>query len=184
MGKILSRRLLAPVVTLVIATVPYLLTSCNTAGCTELRSAVPRADFYSSATGKTISIDSLSISGLGAPDDAELYGPADRLSSVYLPMPALKDRVEWRIAYMQKALAEYDIADTITLDFERTPWFAGAECGAMYKYRINRLAYTTNVIDSVALTDSLVINVETVTMAVYFCTSGESRSATNILVDR
>ncbi len=184
MGKVLSRRLIALVVPAVLVIAPLFLTGCNTSGCTELRSAVPRADFYDAATQKAITLDSLSISGIGAPNNAELYGPSDRITSVYLPMPALKDRVQWRIAYMQHALAIMDVADTITLDFERTPWFAGSECGAMYKYRINSLSYTTNVIDSVALTDSLVINVETATLAVYFRTSGSSRSVKHVPTER
>lgn len=146
------------------------LTSCDTGGCTDLRSSVPRADFYSSATEKQIVIDSLQITGVGAPGDSVLYGPGSRLSSVYLPMPAQTNTVKWRIAYMQSDLAGYDVADTISLDFERQPWFAGEECGAMYKYRITRLEYTNYLIDSVALADSLVINVDRATLNIYFRT--------------
>lgn len=146
------------------------VTSCNSGGCTELRSSVPRADFYSTA-GQSITIDSLGITGIGAPGDSVLYGPGKRLSTVTLPMPPLTNTVSWRFAYMQADLAAFGVADTITMDFDRTPWFAGEECGAMYKYRILRLAYTTNIIDSVALVDSVVINVDTPTLNIYFRTA-------------
>ncbi|MCH5219674.1 MAG: hypothetical protein J1F20_03810 [Muribaculaceae bacterium] len=146
------------------------LSSCDSGGCAELRSAVPRADFFSMSTLKGISVDSLQIVGVGVPGDSVLYGPSSRLSTIYLPMPPLADRVQWRIAYMQELLAQYDLADTITLGFERTPYFAGIECGAMYKYLITEMKYTTNLIDSVAVTDSLVINVDKPTLAIYFRT--------------
>ena len=146
------------------------LSGCNSGGCTELRSSVPRAVFYSSTTSGQISLDSLLITGIGVPGDSTLYGPSERLSSVYLPMPALVNHVGWRIAYMHKSLAEFDVADTITLDFDRTPWFAGEECGAMYKYKITRLDYTCNLIDSVVLVDSMVVNIDNATLNVYFRT--------------
>ena len=165
MGKIL-----AILSCLLLALCPV-LTACDTGGCTELRSSVPRADFYSSASGSKISVDSLQISGIGAPGDSILYGPRTRLSSVNLPMPAQENSVRWRIAYVQSQLAELGLADTISIDFERYPWFGGEECGAMYKYRITRLSSTYVLIDSVVIVDSLVINVDRPTLNIYFRTA-------------
>ena len=155
----------------VIISLCAIVSGCNTTGCTELRSAVPRAEFYSSSSLSTISVDSVQISGIGAPGDSILYGPPERLSTIYLPMPAQTNSVRWRFAYVQKALAAFNIADTVTIDFDRTPWFAGEECGAMYKYRITNLAYTRNIIDSIALPDSMVVNVEKTNLAIYFRTN-------------
>lgn len=149
------------------------LTGCNSGGCTELRSSVPRADFYNSSTNSAITVDSLQITGVGVPGDSILYGPSTRNKTVYLPMPAEVNSVQWRIAYMQTELARRGIADTVSIDFDRTPWFAGEECGAMFKYRITRLATTTNVIDSVVLVDSVVVNVDAVTFKIYFRTGDE-----------
>lgn len=165
MGKILIYLSLIATVLLIV------LSSCNTGGCTELRSAIPRAEFYSSTTAQTISIDSLQISGVGAPGDSILYKSSQRLSTIYLPMPAQKESVQWRIAYMQSSLAAYNLADTISMDYDRMPWFAGEECGAMYKYRIKKLDYTRNIIDSVALSDSLVENIEKTNIAIYLRTN-------------
>ena len=165
MGKILT------ILCCALSALSAVLSGCNTAGCTELRSSVPCANFYSSTTGKAITVDSLQITGVGVPGDSVLYGPSQRLTQIYLPMPAAVDKVSWRLAYMQKALADYDVADTVTMQFERMPWFGGEECGAMYKYRITRLDYTDYVIDSVVLIDSLVSNVEQTTMTIYFRTN-------------
>lgn len=165
MGKILT------ICACCLTALTFLLSACNTAGCTELRSSVPRADFYSASTKTAITVDSLQIMGIGVPGDSVLYKPSQRLSQILLPMPPEANTVSWRIAYMQNSLAQFDMADTITMDFERSPWFAGEECGAMYKYRITRLDFTTNVIDSVALVDSLVVNLDQATLAVYFRTA-------------
>ena len=165
MGKILS------IVFLVSASMTLLLTGCNSGGCTELRSSVPRATFYSSSSQTPLTIDSLEIIGIGAPGDSTLYDASDRLTNIYLPMPPETDRVQWRFSYKQVSLAQFEIADTITLDFNRTPWFAGEECGAMYKYNISAVDYTTNVIDSVVLADSLVTNIESTNLKIYFRTA-------------
>lgn len=145
------------------------LTGCNN-GCTELRSAIPRADFYSSSTHTQIALDSMMIIGVGAPGDSAIYNLATRSSTVYLPMPALQNSVQWRFVYTQAALVEVGLADTLTLQFERTPWFAGDECGAMYKYKITNLECTNYIIDSVALLDRVVTNVEKINMEIYFRT--------------
>lgn len=164
MGKILAIALV------LCAAVSLTLGSCDTGGCTELRSAVPRADFFSSADNNKITLDSLEITGVGVPGDSLLYDAKQRLSQVYLPMPPLADAVQWRIAYAARQFAEIGLADTISLRYDRTPWFAGEECGAMYKYRITDLAYTTALIDSVVIADSLVINVDQATLSIYFRT--------------
>lgn len=150
-----------------------MLSACNTGGCTDLRSAVPRADFYSSDNNRPITVDSLSITGIGVPGDSVLYGPGTRNNSVYLPMPPVSNTVRWRFAYMQKDLAASGIADTLTIDFERTPWFAGEECGAMFKYRITSVQCTANVIDSVTVVDSVVVNVDNPSLNIYFHTAQE-----------
>lgn len=163
MGKILT------FIFLCITASATLLTGCNSGGCTELRSVVPRADLYGS-DDKPVTIDSLSVTGVGVPGDSVLYGPSERISSLYLPMPAGDNTVRWRIAYMQRAFAQYDLADTITIDFDRTPFFAGIDCGAMYKYKITNLRTTHFLIDSVRVLDSLVINVDAPAFNIYFRT--------------
>lgn len=160
MGKILS--ILAIIVT------AWIFHACNTAGCTELRSAIPSAEFCSSSTGKPIKLDNLQITGVGVPGDSVLLVAGESASTVYLPMRATAERTVWELAYHYTDLS--GITDTIALDYERQAWFAGEECGAMYRYRITSLRYTTAVIDSIAVTDSLVTNVDRTTLKIYFRT--------------
>lgn len=165
MGKILS------IFAVIALALTGLLTGCNNAGCVDMRSSTPRADFYSDSSMRAITIDSIEVTGIGAPGDSLLYTEGQRLSKIYLPMPADANAVSWRIAYREALLAERGIADTLSYAFERYPWFAGEECGAMFRYRITSMNYTTHIIDSVAIVDSLVVNIDRPTFNIYFRTN-------------
>lgn len=123
------------------------------------------------STGQAVIIDSLAISGEGAPNDSLLVGPSERVSETYLPFRSTSSATTFVIKYMQKAFAQYGIEDRITFYYETQPWFASEECGAMYHYRITRVAHTSQLIDSVGVSDSLVTNIERETIGIYFRTS-------------
>ncbi|MDE6395763.1 MAG: hypothetical protein K2K84_00660 [Muribaculaceae bacterium] len=163
MGKILSVIFLTLTMLVSVS-----VQSCSTSGCTELRSATPRADFYSALTGDAIALDSISVSGVGVHGDSILVTAGKTVSQVYLPMPPKTDTVSWHFGYHWKVLADYDITDTVTIMYTRQPWFAGEECGAMYRYHINNVIYTENLIDSVTVPDSLVTNIDRATLNIYF----------------
>lgn len=148
-----------------------ILEGCNTTGCTENQNSVPLAGFYSMSTGDAVAIDSLAISGEGAPNDSLLLGPSERGSQVYLPLRSDRNVTTFVIKYMQKSLADYGVEDRITFYYESTPWFASEECGAMYHYRITRVSHTSQILDSVGISDSLVTNIESQTIGLYFRTS-------------
>jgi len=148
-----------------------LLAACNSTGCTDNQNSVPLAGFYSMTTGDAISVDSLAISGVGAPNDSLLLGPSERASSVYLPLRSGETATTFVIKYMQKALAQYGLEDRITFYYEAQPWFASEECGAMYHYRITRVSHTSQLLDSVGISDSLVTNVERETIGLFFRTA-------------
>ena len=147
------------------------LTGCSSTGCTENQNSVPLAGFYSMSTGDAISIDSLAIGGVGAPNDSLLIGPSERASETYLPLRSTETSTTFVIKYMQKALAQYGLEDRITFYYESRPWFASEECGAMYHYRITRVSYTNQLLDSVGISDSLITNIERKTIGLYFRTA-------------
>ena len=148
-----------------------LLTGCNTTGCTENQNSVPLAGFYSYSSGYAVAIDSLAISGEGAPNDSLLVGPSERASQVYLPLRATETSTTFVIKYMQKSLAQYGVEDRITFYYEAHPWFASEECGAMYHYHVTSYSYTTHIIDSVGMTDSLITNINRETIKIFFRTA-------------
>ncbi|MDO4319163.1 MAG: DUF6452 family protein [Bacteroidales bacterium] len=147
--------------------------SCNTSGCYDNGSSIPLAGFYDSSRGTAISLDSLRISGIGAPADSALSHPGTAINEIYLPMHAGYPSTAWVIAYKWFDLDFPEANDTVTFDYESIPYFASEECGAMYAYRITRVGHTTHIIDSVTLTDSLITNADRQTIQIYFRTDGE-----------
>lgn len=153
---------------LTLAVLATAVTGCNTTGCTDNQNSVPLAGFYSISTLEKVAIDSLAISGLGAPNDSLLVGPSHAASEVYLPFRAADNVTTFVIKYMQKHLAEQGIEDRVTFYYESMPFFASEECGAMYHYRITRVSHTMNILDSVGVSDSLITNIERSTIGLYF----------------
>ncbi|MBO4943437.1 MAG: hypothetical protein J6C95_08415 [Muribaculaceae bacterium] len=145
------------------------VTACNTTGCLDNQSALPLAGMYSSATEKPVTIKNVEISGVGAPGDSILLDKSKSVSEIYLPMRSTRQQTSWRLRYYQEGLE--GIEDIITFDYESVPQFVSEECGAMYFYRITNFSYTENLIDSVAVTDSLITNVERERIRIYFRTA-------------
>ena len=132
-----------------------LLTQCNTAGCTDNRSSLLLTGFYSSTTLLAISVDSLELGGVGAPNDS--LRSRDTETSFYLH-------------YASKTLNDPAFDDVIILRYTSEPYFASEECGAMYRYHIHELRYTRHLIDSIALPDSLINNANVERMKIFFRT--------------
>lgn len=169
MGKILKTALLITA----LCALP-LLEGCNTTGCTDNQNALPLAGLYSYETGKSITVDSIEIGGIGAPNDSLLYDVYEKMSVVYLPFRSTAERSSFYFRYSQQALAQHSVADTLTFTYSSSPYFVSEDCGAMYFYRITSLAYTRHVIDSIAITDSLVTNSDTERLKIFFRTGDSS----------
>lgn len=165
MGKILSRILM------IIAGGAIVLTSCDTDGCTENQSSLPLAGFYSSTTGGQVSLDSLNIGGVGAPNDSLLLETGTTAQQIYLPLRSTASSTAFFINYAYKSLDNAAFNDTIWLDYTADPYFVSEECGAMYRYEITTMRHTTHLIDSVILLDSLITNIDIERLRIYFRTA-------------
>lgn len=164
------RALTAVAVTVMMATA---LTGCNTSGCADNQNSLPLAGFFSYETGAQISVDSVEIGGIGAPGDSLLYHAGQSLSEVYLPFRSTQGSTSFYIRYVAtggRPVTTYP-ADTLTFHYSSMPYFAGEECGAMFRYKINRLEHTSHVIDSVAIKDSLITNVAMRQIEIFYPTS-------------
>lgn len=154
-----------------VAAICALMQACNTSGCLENRNSLPLAGFYSSdSLPKAITLDSVQVAGLGAPGDSVLLEAGTAVSTLYLPMRATKPTTTWVLSYKWAYLDNPRLNDTIELEYTSTPRFASEECGVVYDYRITRYAYTTHLIDSVRVTDSLINNLDKERIHIYFRT--------------
>lgn len=149
-----------------------LFPGCTDTGCLENRSSIPYAGFYSYKTGKAITIDSVEIGGVGAPNDSLLMKAANVYSNLYLPFRFEYDNTAFFIRYVSHPLVNYpQLTDTIAFFYTSTPMFVSEDCGAMYQYHIERMDYTRHLIDSVAITDSMITNTDTERIKIFFRTA-------------
>lgn len=153
---------------------------CNTSGCTDLRSSIPLAGFYSAESLAAIALPDLVVGGIGAPADSLLIDPSASSSAqkeVYLPFRFDTSEVAFKFGLLLRSTDSEgnetgtEVVDTITFGYTAFPYFASEECGAMYSYRIKSCTHTSFVIDSVAITDSLVTNTDVERIKIYFRTS-------------
>lgn len=151
--------------------------SCNNNGCLENQSAIPLAGFYSADTEQQVMLPGLQIGGEGAPNDSLLLDGTSA-NQVYLPMRSTATSVRWRFHYIQQGIDSPQMDDILEFDYTSKPYFASEECGAMYYYTITAVRHTTHLIDSVAVTDSLVTNLDTERIRIYFRTIQDSPQET------
>lgn len=154
-----------------------LLTACDTSGCLDNQSSIPLAGFYSSQDNpQAIALDSLNIGGIGAPADSLLLSAGESASAIYLPLRSTASSTAFVINYAYPSLGIDSEAfnDTIAIGYDSEPYFASEACGAMYRYRVTSLTHTTHLIDSVAVTDSLITNTDVERLRIYFHVSALS----------
>lgn len=148
-------------------------TACNSAGCLDNGNALPLAGFYAKGSDKSVTIDSIQIQGIGAPKDTLLLASPHAASQIYMPMRPDSPSTAWVFSYRQRAIDRPELNDTVTFAVKHIPYFVSQDCGAMYFYRIEGVKYTRHLIDSVAITDSLITNVERERIKIYFRVAGE-----------
>lgn len=153
---------------LLTATSLCLTAGCNTSGCLQNQSAIPLAGFYSSTTEEPVSLGIVQINGVGAPADSVLLEAGKAVSQVYLPMRSTASQTSWCLHYTQEGIDDPRLNDTISFAYDSEPYFDSEECGAMYRYRITAVSTTCHLIDSVAVTDSLISNVDIERIKIYF----------------
>lgn len=129
------------------------LNSCSGDGCTNNRNSLPLAGFYDYETREPVNVSNLSVGGLGAPGDSLLLDPATSSHQVYLPFRGDEDLTsfEFQDGY---------VSDELTFHYDSYPYFDGEECGAMWRYRITDFEFNGTIIDSIAVTDPLITNIE------------------------
>lgn len=153
----------AVVVALVVAA------SCTNDECYENKNSLPLAGFYSSdSVPAKISIDSVSVFGIGAPGDSVLHDSVRNLQETYLPFRIDHGSTSYVIRYLQGALGRFHIADTITFKYDIVPYFVSAACGAVYEYKMTDIQTTHYVIDSVTCPSGMIDNVNAENLRIYF----------------
>lgn len=143
--------------------------ACSNDECLENKNSLPLAGFYSSeAVPVAISVDEVSIYGIGAPGDSVLHDSVRSLRQSYLPFRIDQESTSYVIRYLQGELGELGIADTVTFNYEIMPWFVSSACGAVYEYRMRDIETTHYVIDSVTCPGGIIDNKNVENLRIYF----------------
>lgn len=146
-----------------------MLASCSSGECFENKNSLPYAGFYSSETAPTkISVDSISVYGLDAPEKSMVLDSANNVSNVYLPFDIEVPQTTYIFDYLQKAIADDSLNDTITFHYEILPFFVSSECGVIYKYKVAEISTTKHLIDSVTCPLTTIDNADSENIRIYF----------------
>ena len=140
-----------------------LAAACGDGSCYDNGNALPLARFY--RDGKKITLSNVTTRGIGAPNDSA-YVKGKSLSETYLPLRASTTSTQWII---EMAVTNDDtMSDTLTFHYTTVPYFASAECGAMFAFNIDKVETTRNLIDSVELVQRKVTNLITESIKIHF----------------
>lgn len=153
---------------LIVVFVAILIVGCGN-GCFENRTSIPKVAFYASnAPERAISIDSISVYGVGQKTGAMIVDCGKRVTSLSLPFRNDADTTQYVVQYDMETLAQYGICDTLTFVYTRYPHFISADCGVAFNYRIDQFQYTTHMLDSAALMVEEVTNIDQETLRLYY----------------
>ncbi|MCM1337757.1 MAG: DUF6452 family protein [Candidatus Amulumruptor caecigallinarius] len=145
--------------------------SCSNDICTENQNSVPKAQFVNTALDTQIAPDTIAIMGVGAPNDSLLYSAGTRLTDIYLPLRPNFETTSYLFHYTSRDVTDPDTGevtedhsgdDIIVFSYTSTPFFSGADCGAMYRYYISEIRHTTHGIEMIIIEDPVVINTDKV----------------------
>lgn len=147
------------------------ISSCNSSGCLENKSSIPLAGIYSYTTKKAITIDSITVYGIGAPKDSTILKNAKGVKQIYLPFRINQTSTQYVIHYDQKAISDIRYNDTLTFTYKEIPYFVSTDCGAMYQYDVTEFKYTEHLIDSAALKFNKITNANIESIELYMFTT-------------
>ena len=146
-----------------------ILGGCNMNECYDNQNSLPLAGFYSSSqVPVAISLDSISIIGIGELGDSVLQDSVRTLSQVYLPFRIDENSTTYEIKYLAGLAGYYQISDVITFNYDIVPMFVSTACGTVYYYKMNSIDYTENFIDSVVCPTGEITNANVENLKIYF----------------
>lgn len=168
------KKLAGPLVFLLM--ICHILSGCSSSECYDNQNSLPLAGFYSSQeVPASISLDSISIMGIGAPGDSILQDSVRSLSQVYLPFRIDQNSTTYRIYYLAGLPGKYRIYDDITFNYDIIPFFVSSACGTVYYYKMSSIEHTYNFIDSVVCPSGEITNANTENLQIYFKVATEEQ---------
>jgi len=122
-----------------------------------------------SKTHKTVSlVNGATITGIVTIADTMLTDTLFNQAQSYMSVPlSYTDRTTYVMHYSET------LRDTIQLTHKNIPFVSDIECGSMMFYKVEQVAYTTNVLDSVTLVNPDINNEEKKNFNIYYRTADD-----------
>lgn len=158
--------------TLFVASLSAGMVSCSNDMCYDNHNALPLASLYSSsAPTKEISVDSISVWGIGAPNDSLLLDTARNVQQIYLPFRIDDTSTSFVLRYdAVRRLSPTAPNDTLSFTYQPVPVFESQACGVFYRFDNVRIDYTTHFIDSVVCPEGYIDNRPAANLQIFFRT--------------
>lgn len=135
------------------------LGACNDAGCLDNRTSVPLIRFYNkNKPTEQLSIDSISVRGIGQVRDSFLLDSVSKISQLKLPLRDGVDSTQYIIRYNWRTNINHRLDDTLTFYYQSYPYFASLDCGCMFNYTLDSIKFTYHFFDSIAVVKPLIDN--------------------------
>ncbi|NLE31699.1 MAG: hypothetical protein GX619_01555 [Bacteroidales bacterium] len=132
-----------------------ILTSCQSNGCYEETDVKVRCSFYWDDEAAAVSIDSLSVWGVGS--DSLLY---DNSTVSLLELELNPNATSTRFV-VQVVANDYPFLDTLTFLHTNNPWFESMDCDCMVFSTLDTCLTTGRIFQSASLPQRSVTNAKT-----------------------
>jgi predicted nucleic-acid-binding Zn-ribbon protein len=119
------------------------LNSCTAGSCFDETESRVKGTFYSMATGKTLSPDSVTLYGVNM-DTLEIYDRTTMLKSAEFPLYAEEQGCKFVIRIN-------GINDTLEFSYSSYPHLLSKECGYTFFFTLDTVIHSVNIIDSISI---------------------------------
>lgn len=146
--------------------------SCGTDECYDNRNSLPLAELYASGTSpQAVTIDSISVWGIGVPRDSMILDTARSVSQIYFPFRIDSDETSFVIRYDGiRRLLPGAPDDTISFTYRNVPVFESQACGVFYRFDDVQIDHTSFLIDSVVCPQGYIDNSPKANLKIFFRT--------------
>ena len=147
-----------------------MLHACNSTGCTDNKSSLPLAGFYSYQTLQPVTIQNISVGAVNAPDDSLLI-EAGNASKLYLPFNIGGKTIQ-RFSYgiWTKDLTTQGISTPLHSITTAYLTLLQKNAEPSYQYEVVSYTHTSHHIDSVSVPRPVINNIDRESIQLFFRT--------------
>lgn len=142
----------------------FLIQSCAESDCSLSTTSLAHFDFLDSKSHQPVELtEGAMITGIITIGDTLDIDTVFNQAKSYMSVPlSYTDRTTYVMHYNET------LRDTIRIIHKNIPYVSDIECGAMMFYHVEKMEYTTNVLDSVILVNPDINNEEKKNFNIYY----------------